>query len=152
MGHSGVVVEHGWWTQPDPYNRFPEKHGTQADAGAMSSNFIRNMWDAYRDSSAGIGFFNVKKYPVPDNHIIMNNNPVYYHTGATFYVSSAAAGTGITIYDMQGRKIRELGSGTDGRMSWDVTDQGGRPVKPGIYTARIKAGKEDTVIKMAVIQ
>jgi len=41
-------VEHGTWTLPDPYNRFPDKHGIDTDGGHYGSAFAGAMWDAYR--------------------------------------------------------------------------------------------------------
>ena len=41
-------VTFGVWTLPDPYNRFPELHGTQPDGGYRRSRFVDAMWNAYR--------------------------------------------------------------------------------------------------------
>jgi hypothetical protein len=45
-------VEHGWWYLPDPYNRHPEKHGTEADGGGRRSQIVDEMWAAYRSTLA----------------------------------------------------------------------------------------------------
>ena len=43
-------VSFGTWTLPDPYNRFPEKHGTERDGGYRYSNFQAAMWNTYRNN------------------------------------------------------------------------------------------------------
>jgi len=45
-------VEHGTWTLPDPYNRFPDtKHGSNTDGGFRRSNLADAMWSTYRYST-----------------------------------------------------------------------------------------------------
>jgi len=54
-------VEHGAWTLPDPYNRFPEKHGVNTDGGYRRSDLADDMWSTYRyadvESCTDQGFY-----------------------------------------------------------------------------------------------
>ncbi len=49
---------------------------------------------------------------------------------------------GIEIHDLQGRRVRTLASGrlAAGRyaLAWDLRDDAGRPVAPGVYLARLR--------------
>jgi carboxypeptidase T len=52
-----------------------------------------------------------------------------------------AASLRLEIHDLQGRRVRTLASGrrAAGRyaLAWDLCDEGGRPVAPGVYLARL---------------
>ncbi len=52
-----------------------------------------------------------------------------------------AASVGLEIHDLQGRRVRTLASGhrAAGRyaLAWDLRDDAGRPVAPGVYLARL---------------
>jgi len=54
-----------------------------------------------------------------------------------------AARTDVAIFDVAGRRVRELGDGLRPAgaqaIRWDRTDDGGRPVNAGIYFARLEA-------------
>lgn len=53
----------------------------------------------------------------------------------------------VAIFDPEGRRVRELGgelSAGAGRLIWDGTNEGGRPVPPGRYVARVR-GPEGVV-------
>jgi len=49
-----------------------------------------------------------------------------------------------TIFDVSGRRVRELDSGWlsagEHVLTWDGHDTEGRPVRAGIYFARVRAG------------
>jgi len=61
----------------------------------------------------------------------------------------------LTIHDLSGRQIRTLsGSGrfdTGPGMVWDLCDQAGRRVPPGLYFARLSRNDRDTSIKRVVV-
>lgn len=54
------------------------------------------------------------------------------------------AGVRLAIYDVSGRRVRELVSGAqpagEHAIAWDARDQGGRAVATGVYFARLEAG------------
>lgn len=63
--------------------------------------------------------------------------------GATLRYSLAKAGQAdLAIFSVDGRKVRQLASGSRGAGSyeaaWNGRDNGGRPVAPGIYYARLQ--------------
>jgi hypothetical protein len=58
----------------------------------------------------------------------------------------------ITVYDLEGRRVRELWRGTvtgrEGRVTWDGLDGAGNPVASGVYFYRISGGGHAATGKM----
>ncbi|NIT37429.1 MAG: T9SS type A sorting domain-containing protein [candidate division Zixibacteria bacterium] len=72
-------------------------------------------------------------------------NPARGATTITFELAAAGEAS-LEVYDCAGRKVRTLYAGHAGagahELSWDVTDEGGRPLAPGVYVYRLRAGGE----------
>jgi len=62
----------------------------------------------------------------------------------------------LDVLDAGGRRVRSLRSGATpagpGTESWDVRDDGGRRVAPGIYFARLRTAGETRTTRLAVIR
>ncbi|MFH1312134.1 MAG: M14 family zinc carboxypeptidase [Candidatus Eisenbacteria bacterium] len=59
-------------------------------------------------------------------------NPVYLGTTVRLAASGLTTES-ISIFDVRGRVIRELQIASSGEASWDLKDEQGNPVTPGIY-------------------
>jgi hypothetical protein len=76
---------------------------------------------------------------------ILGAHPVPFHAEVTlsFYLSERGD-TGVSIYDLAGRRVAGLfrGEMAVGRvdLAWDGRDDGGREVAPGVYFARLEHG------------
>jgi len=67
-----------------------------------------------------------------------------------------AAALGLEIHDLQGRRVRTLAGGrrAAGRyaLAWDLRDDTGRPVAPGIYLARLSGEAGERTRRIVVLQ
>lgn len=135
-------VTRGWWTLPDPYNRFPEKHGTQADAGAMATTFTQNMWKTYRHGAGTSSGRQIKEKEIGE--LTIHNNPCQKAMPVVLELSLPSPRKLIwAIYNPGGREIKKLGQkawpSTIHKVYWDCTDQNGRRVESGVYIVRAKS-------------
>lgn len=78
-------------------------------------------------------------------------NPVYLGSSVRLLASSIP-GAGVSVFDIQGRVIRMLSSRPQGETNWDLRDEAGRLVAPGIYFVRFDprlgmAAKKIVVLK-----
>jgi hypothetical protein len=74
-------------------------------------------------------------------------NPFRGETRIRFALPGPAEGADLAVYDIAGRRVRELtpgrGSGAGGgEATWDGRDERGRPVPSGIYLFRLDTGGE----------
>ena len=76
-------------------------------------------------------------------------------TQLSFSLEEAAEVTA-EVFDVQGRRVRLLGAGTQGAgrhaLAWDGLDEAGRSVAPGLYVVRLTAGAERATQRVAVIR
>jgi hypothetical protein len=78
-------------------------------------------------------------------------NPVYLGT------SIRLAGTGmaaerISIVDVRGRLVRTVATGSSGDATWDLRDDTGRLVSPGIYFVNVGDGRTATAGKIVILK
>jgi hypothetical protein len=68
-------------------------------------------------------------------------NPARVSLTLRFSLPSAAR-VSLAVYDVRGRRLRELASGAhppgDQAIEWDLLDEAGHPVRPGLYFARLE--------------
>ncbi len=68
------------------------------------------------------------------------------------WVMAAAADVRVEILDPQGRRVATLWRGVRGpgahTVSWDGRDDAGRPVRAGVYLARVRAGGDATAARV----
>lgn len=66
-----------------------------------------------------------------------------------------AASLGLEIHDLQGRRVRTLAGGrlAAGRyaLAWDLRDDAGRPVAPGVYLARLSGADGERTRRIVVL-
>jgi hypothetical protein len=66
-----------------------------------------------------------------------------------------AASLGLEIHDLQGRRVRTLAGGrlAAGRyaLAWDLRDDAGRPVAPGVYLARLSGETGERTRRIVVL-
>jgi len=72
------------------------------------------------------------------------------------YTLAEAGSVQIEIYDLLGRRVRQLVDATRpaGRYTarWDARSDRGRPVANGVYFLRMRAGGQTTVQKVVVLR
>jgi len=82
-------------------------------------------------------------------------NPAQSVTHLGFALPRAAS-LGLAIHDLQGRRVRTLASGrlAAGRyaLAWDLRDDAGRPVAPGVYLARLSGEAGERTRRIVVLQ
>jgi hypothetical protein len=71
--------------------------------------------------------------------------------------TSGGAATGLraflSIYDIRGRVMRSFESVTPfGALSWDGTDNAGRPVAPGIYFVRLQGDERSAATRVTIVR
>jgi hypothetical protein len=71
------------------------------------------------------------------------------------YTLAEPAPVEIEVFAVSGRRVRTLVSSTSPsgayRVQWDLRDDRGRPVQPGVYFYQLRAGRFSQVKKMVVI-
>jgi len=76
--------------------------------------------------------------------------------GLVFASGSAAGATGVSVYDITGRRVRSLGPAeldtSSGVAFWDGRRDDGARSAPGIYFFRLEGGGEDVTGRVALIR
>ena len=78
--------------------------------------------------------------------------------GATVFsaMSARSQAACIAIFDLQGRRVRDLGSFLLGPASqairWDGLDSNSRPVGPGIYLVHLTSGSDARSVRLALVR
>lgn len=95
--------------------------------------------------------------PGPVHCLMINTYPNPFASSTRIEYSLACeAAVNITVYDVGGRKVRNLAAATKpaGTHSshWDGRDSRGAAVSPGVYWCVLKAGRSEMKIKMVVIR
>ncbi len=84
-----------------------------------------------------------------------SKNPFHSSTTLSFSLPSAAE-LRMDIYDVQGRLVKNLHSGSisagDRQLAWDGTDSHGRQVRSGVYFAKAMAGNRVDTQKLMVLR
>jgi hypothetical protein len=80
-------------------------------------------------------------------------NPLETATTIRFQVP-AQTSTSVRVYDVRGRQVATLADGERGagwhHVSWDGTDQSGKPLPAGVYFIRVDVGSEATTTKVVL--
>jgi hypothetical protein len=133
----GVYLAVGGYQSPDG--------GTlqaQAPAGDANGNIDESEYVWFPLSTSGIDPRR-PEYETGDGTVLSAGpNPFSTRTRIRLYLTQPEA-VSLTVYDLTGRKVRELAQGpiSEGThcFTWDGTDSGGRPVSPGIYLIELQS-------------
>jgi hypothetical protein len=83
-------------------------------------------------------------------------NPASPGTVVSFDVPNPGAEVSIRVYDVNGRLVRSLVDGQKApgyhSAAWDLTNDGGRPIAPGVYFCRMEAGHFKDTKKVVLLQ
>lgn len=83
-------------------------------------------------------------------------NPARANTRISFLLPASVQGkVSLGIYDANGRRLRSLDRGFTPGMNevlWDGADEGGRPVRSGVYFYRLDVGAERFTRRVAVVR
>jgi len=86
--------------------------------------------------------------------LMLGSNPLAIGGGIRLALPSERPGS-LAIYDVAGRPVRILAAGTlaAGRTeyAWDGRNDAGRPVAPGVYFARLRAG-QDVLVRKVILR
>jgi len=94
-----------------------------------------------------------KESPAPITYGLSGNYPNPFNPGTTVeYASDCDGEIRLAVFDMQGRKVRELVRGWrcpgEYKADWDGKDDRGLDVPTGLYFCRLEGGGRVSVIKM----
>jgi flagellar hook assembly protein FlgD len=77
-------------------------------------------------------------------------------SGVVGFSMPAASEVSLSVYDVKGRRVRMLATGTRSegshQVGWDGTDDAGRDVAPGLYFVRLNAGERVEVKRVVVVR
>jgi len=102
---------------------------------------------------SGIGSAN----PVPSGFGLDWNYPNPFNPGTSVHYRLDRPGdAGLTVYDVRGRRVRELAAGWrpagEYRADWDGRDDSGIEAAAGVYVCRLESGGRVRTIKMVKMQ
>ena len=102
------------------------------------------------------GTSGVTDVPFPRTFAVSNRpNPFNPSTTISFTLPVSGRAT-LTVYDITGRKMRELLSGSlstgSHSVQWDGKDEHGAPAASGVYLARLSVGKFAATGKMLLVR
>ncbi|NNE08563.1 MAG: T9SS type A sorting domain-containing protein [Gemmatimonadetes bacterium] len=82
-------------------------------------------------------------------------NPTRGGTALSYTVSGLRGIKSATVYDIRGRRVRALSTGSNawnGRLAWDSRDDSGARVAPGVYFVRATDGASTTQRRVTVVR
>lgn len=83
------------------------------------------------------------------------SNPFTREIGLVWSVP-AAGDVRLTIFDVAGRRVRSLLTGTpaekSGRVAWNGRDDGGRDLPAGLYWARLESAGRERTVRLALVR
>ncbi len=91
--------------------------------------------------------------PLPALHVRLYPNPATLTgLGIPLRLAGEAGAYEGEICDLGGRRLRRFRTAGNGLVIWDGRDEGGRPVKPGIYFVRARAGGRTAVARVVLLR
>ena len=73
-------------------------------------------------------------------------------TGSVLFdVRAAAPGSRLVVYDALGNVVRDLPVSAPGRLSWDMNDEAGAKLAPGLYFVRLAGGENQPTGKLVLL-
>ncbi len=128
---------------------------TGSIAADQNSQQLNSMASGYIMFSPVVGVDG--EVELPDKFALHFNYPNPFNPATNIrYDLSEVSLVKLTIYDMMGREVRTLVDGTQqpGKMviTWDGSDQSGRPVSAGVYLYRLWANNHVATSKMILLK
>lgn len=71
---------------------------------------------------------------------------------ANISVSGSGGWQALRIYDVQGRLVRDAGGSESRNFLWDLRDEEGAPVSPGVYFVSLSAGASKALHKLMIVR
>jgi hypothetical protein len=100
-----------------------------------------------------------KKSDIPQGELVLgqnNPNPFKSSTGISFAVPRGSRYAELVVYDVKGRAVKTLMSGTPSaarnKITWNGKDDSGAPVASGVYFYRLTADRTSTIKKMVMLK
>jgi hypothetical protein len=136
--------------------------GLEVDAGFAYVAFTSSVSDSLGD----VYFAMIENYAMstgaPEMGIAPGDalrldcpNPLRAGGRLTFTLPRAGEAE-LTVFDLQGRRVRSLARGTrdagEHRVAWDGRDDAGQAVASGVYFIRLRAGDERVIRKVALLR
>jgi len=129
----------------------------QANTGIFDSrdHYIQETFIDY-DSLLATSI--VQREPnLPEHYQLYQNFPNPFNPSTSFeYQIPEAGNVELSIYNLLGRRIQQLQNGMKQagkyRLTWNATDNQGRPVPAGIYLLKLNAGAFTKVIRMVLVK
>jgi hypothetical protein len=150
-----------------------ERMATYTMADGLAGNQVSTLHagsrgKVYFGTSTGLSIYTPQEQPAAVNNTepslldirFHGNHPNPFNPSTTISFTLPVSGkVGLTVYDINGRKVRELLSddrayrpnGTY-RVVWDGTDNSGKPVSSGVYLCRLIQGDRVAVGRMALVK
>ena len=135
-----------------PLTTFWSVEAVPAAGVVRFGTYGRGIWDyATDDAATDIAGADL---PLPTGRVMVNfPNPFNPTTTIRFVLDEAGPYT-LSIYDVTGRRVRLLASGTDAAGEreevWDGRNDAGRPSASGVYTARLESNGRAKVRRMVL--
>jgi hypothetical protein len=113
---------------------------------------------AWISTSSGMNRFDPGYRPPPPPQIAKLDasvypNPVHLlRSGIQLRVDGNATGYRGSIYDLNGRRVRQFSAAENQSMIWNGLDDSGKQVKPGVYFVFIEAGGRSATLRVAVLR
>jgi hypothetical protein len=129
---------------------FEDVKTTEPDPDNQQTLIARIM--GWFEGPAGVDDVEVHRLALAQNH----PNPFNPVTEVAFTVPEGAGRVTLTVHNVNGQVVRtlldsELPAGP-ARVSWDGTDDGGRPLASGVYFARLASNEESAFRKMTLLK
>jgi hypothetical protein len=127
-------------TDPDPDNQ---------------DGLISRVIDWFNPPPAGVD----NKYRFPQGELVLEQNspnPFKGLTGISFAVPRGSRHAELVVYDVKGRVVKTLLSGTPeaamGKVTWNGKDDSGAPVASGVYFYKLTTDRSSVIKKMVMLK
>ncbi|MFH1726476.1 MAG: kelch repeat-containing protein [Elusimicrobiota bacterium] len=79
-------------------------------------------------------------------------NPLYTRTQGYFTFDRMPSGARVRVYTVHGEEVFDRNANASGLLTWNATNQVGRPVASGLYIAVVQSGDTTNTVKLAVVR
>jgi len=124
----------------------------------VQSDYIREVYQAARVRIEDLGPISIDDAAeLPSGFELAQNYPNPFNAKTTiFYSLEKESRVTIDVYDLSGRQVATIASGTqpagDHQVIWNGADFNGNPVSSGVYFYRMNAGEESLTRRMTLLK